>query len=162
MPLTPGERESLIEQYAAGAARLRTALQAAPEAARQWRPAPGKWSIHEIVCHCADAEANAHGRIRYVLAEREPLVVGYDQDAWASTLDYHNHPLEAALATVDAVRANTVALLRRLPEHAWTREGRHTDTGRYTAEDWLRAYAEHVEKHSRQIERTLQAWQAQA
>lgn len=162
MPLSPGEREALIEQYAAGPARLRAALQAAPEAARQWRPGPGKWSIHEIVCHCADAEANAHGRIRYVLCEREPLVVGYDQDAWASALDYHNHPLEAALSTVDAVRANTVALLRRLPEEAWTREGRHTDTGRYTAEDWLVAYAEHVEKHSRQIERTLQAWQARA
>jgi hypothetical protein len=159
MALSPEERNALIDTYAAGGARLRGALAAAPEAARQWRPAPGKWSIHEIVCHCADSEANAYARIRYVLAEREPLVLGYDQDAWAQTFDYHKHPLEPALQTVEAVRANTVALLRRLPEEAWKREGRHTDSGRYTAEDWLRIYAEHVEKHSRQIERTLAAWQ---
>jgi len=162
MVLSQAERNALIDKYAAGAARLRAALAAAPEAARQWRPAPGKWSIHEIVCHCADSEANAYGRIRYLLAEPEPLVLGYDQDVWAQTFDYHNHPLEPALQTVGAVRANTVALLRRLPEEAWKREGRHTDSGRYTAEDWLRIYAEHVEKHSRQIERTLAAWQAQA
>ncbi len=160
MPLSPEEREALIQKYAAGPSRLRAALAAAPEAARQWRPAPGKWSIHEIVCHCADSEANAYGRIRYVLAEREPLVLGYDQDEWTRAFDYHGHPLEPALQTVDAVRANTVALLRRLPEQAWAKEGRHTQSGRYTAEDWLRIYAEHVEKHSRQIERTLAAWQA--
>ena len=49
------------------------------------------------------------------MAEPEPLVQGYDEAAWAVTLDYHAHPLDVALATVDAVRANTAALIRRLP-----------------------------------------------
>src|SRR6266571_2886068 len=88
------------------------------------------------------------------------LIVGYDQDAWAARLDYHAHPLPAALATVDAVRANTAPLLRRLPEAAWARVGRHTESGSYGAEDWLRSYAEHLEKHSRQIERNLELWRA--
>jgi hypothetical protein len=153
------ERQRLIEVYADGPRRLREALSKAPEVARKWRPGPGKWSIHEIVCHCADAEVNAHGRIRYVLAEKEPRIVGYDQEAWAQTFDYHSHPLDLALLTVDAVRANTAALLRRLPDDAWSREGVHSESGRYTAGDWLRIYAEHVEKHSQQIERTLAAWQ---
>ena len=64
----------------------------------------------------AYAEMNAAARIRYVTAERDPLVVGYDEAEWARRFDYHRHPLEHALATVEAVRANTVALLRRLPE----------------------------------------------
>ena len=37
-----------------------------------------------------------------------------------------------------AERANTVVLLRRLPEEAWAKEGRHTASGRYTALDWLK------------------------
>lgn len=160
MPLPRAERESLIEQYAAGPARLRNALAQVPAEARQWRPKGGEWSTHEIVVHCADSETNAAARIRYLTAETEPLLLGYDQDRWAVTFDYHRHPLEPALAVVDAVRANTVALLRRLPEDAWQREGRHTESGRYTAEDWLKTYAEHLEGHARQIEAALAAWQA--
>ena len=41
---------------------------------------------------------------------------------------------------------------------AWRREGRHTESGRYTAEDWLLVYSEHLEKHDAQIERNLAAW----
>jgi hypothetical protein len=61
---------------------------------------------------------------------------------------------------VEATRANTAALLRTLPEQAWQSEGTHSASGRYTAEDWLRIYAEHVEKHSRQIDRNVEAWKA--
>ena len=153
-----GEREQRIREYEQGPARLKAALAQVPEEARKWRPAPGKWSAHEIVCHCADSETNGAQRIRFVLAEKDPLIVGYDQDAWAVAFDYHAHPLEPALAAVEAVRANTAALLRRLPEGAWQKEGRHTESGRYRALDWLAIYAEHLEKHSRQIERTYVAW----
>lgn len=158
--LSKEERAALLERYEAGPARLKQAFAMIPEAARQWRPGPGKWSAHEVICHCADSEANAALRIRYLVAEKDPLIVGYDQEAWAVTLDYHSHPLEPAFATVDAVRANTAALLRRLPEEAWSREGRHTESGRYSAEDWLRIYARHVEGHAEQIERNLRDWQA--
>src|SRR5687767_3839814 len=83
----------------------------------------GEGPAHEVVCHCADSEANAYARIRYLTAERDPVVLDYNEAQWAKTFDYHAHPLALALATVDAVRANTLALLRRLPETAWTRVG---------------------------------------
>ncbi len=156
------ERQRLIEQYAAGPARLRAALALVPEAAMKWRPAPGEWSAHEVVCHCADSESNASLRIRYLVAEREPVIVGYDQETWATALDYHAHPLAAALATVDATRAHTAALIRRLPEAAWSRKGRHTESGPYSGADWLRIYADHLEGHARQIEGNVAAWQRRA
>jgi hypothetical protein len=131
-----------------------------PEAARRWRPAPGKWSVHEVIVHCADSETNAAMRIRYVFAEKQPAIIGYDQDGWARDLDYASHPLEPALATVEAVRANTVPLLRQIPEAAWQRSGTHTEMGRYGAEQWLQIYAVHLEAHTRQIERNLAAWKA--
>jgi DinB superfamily len=160
MSLSPAERGRLIDAYAAGPARLRAAFGAVPEPVRQWRPSPTDWSAHEVVCHCADSESNASLRIRYLVVERDPLIVGYDQEAWARVLDYHALSAATALVTVDAVRANTVPLLRTLPEDAWRKEGRHTESGRYTAEDWLRIYAEHLELHARQIEGNLAAWQA--
>jgi hypothetical protein len=160
MMLDASERAALVERYARGPERLKAAFAMVPEEARKWRPGPGRWSAHEVVCHCADSEANAALRIRYLLAEKDPLIVGYDQDEWARALDYHAHPIELALATVEAVRAHTTALLRRLPEEAWSREGRHTESGRYAACDWLTIYAEHLEKHSRQIERNLEAWRS--
>src|ERR671923_2336609 len=110
----PAEREERIEQYARGPLRLRSALALVPDAAVKWRPGPGRWSAHEIVCHCADSEVNGVARIRYLLAEKDPVIVGYDQDEWARAFDYHAHPLETALLTVEAVRANTVPLLRRI------------------------------------------------
>jgi hypothetical protein len=160
MPLTADERAALIRRYAEGPAKLRAAFEKVPAAARQWRPAPDKWSAHEVVVHCADSESNAALRIRYLGAEKEPLIVGYDQEQWAKTFDYHGHPVELALATVEAVRANTVPLLGRLPAETWTREGKHTESGRYTGDDWLNTYASHLEGHARQIERNLEAWSA--
>ncbi len=129
-----------------------------PSEALQWRPAPGKWSAHEIIVHCADSETNAALRIRYLIAETEPLIIGYDQDAWARLLDYHSQPLDQSLATVAAARDRTLPLLRRMSEADWVKEGRHTESGRYTALDWLRIYAAHLEDHAQQIERNLEAW----
>ncbi len=136
--LTAADRKRLIEQYSSAPARLRTAVSSVPPEAMQRRPAPGDFSVHEVVCHCADSETNAAVRIRYLIAEKNPVIVGYDPGNWANRLDYHNHPLENALAAIDAVRSNTAALLLRLPEDAWRKAGTHTESGRYTASDWLK------------------------
>jgi hypothetical protein len=154
------ERQRLIAQYAAGPRRLRQAFARVPRAARRWRPAAGEWSPHEVVCHAADSETSSYARIRVLVSEREPLIVGYDQDQWARTFDYHRRPAGLALAVVGAVRASTAELLRGLPEEAWSREGRHTESGRYTAGEWLRIYAEHLEAHARQIAAAAVAWRA--
>jgi hypothetical protein len=156
--MTPAERESCIKRYEEGPALLAAALADTPREALQWRPAPGKWSVHEVIVHCADSETNSHMRIRYLVAENSPTIVGYDQDRWAAAMDYHAHPLAPAMAAVTAVRANTVPLLRRMSEQDWAKMGRHTESGAYGAEDWLRTYAEHLEVHTRQIRRNLEAW----
>ena len=97
-------------------------------------------------------------RIRYLVAEPEPLILGYDQDRWAIDMDYHAHPLEPAMATIRAVRANTVLLLERLTETQWRKTGRHTEHPFYSVEKWLEIYAEHLEVHARQIGRIVEAW----
>jgi DinB superfamily len=158
MAIDAKERHALIRRYANGPTLLRRAFARVPSAARKWRPAPGEWSAHEVVCHCADSETNSYARIRYLVAEPTPVIQGYDQDRWAISLDYEHHPVAPALATVTAVRANTTALIRRLPEDAWARKGTHTESGPYGVEEWLRIYAEHLEVHARQIDANVAAW----
>ena len=83
------ERNDLIARYANGPALLRRTLARVPSEALQWRPAPGKWSAHEIIVHCADSECSAYLRIRFLVAEPKPMLMGYDQVAWAAILDFH-------------------------------------------------------------------------
>lgn len=161
MPKSREEREALIRRYAEGPSKVAAALSRVPPEARKWRPGPGKWSVHEILCHCADSETTAAVRIRFLMAEPNPTVQGYDQDRWAATFDYHRLPLEPALTALQAVRAHTAALLRSAPESLWSKTGTHSDMGSYSAERWLEIYAEHLEKHSGQIDRTLAAWRSE-
>lgn len=159
MTYSAEQREELIRRYEDGPRKLRAALSKVPAGAMQWRPGEGKWSAHEVAIHCADSETNAAARIRFLATESNPLIQGYDEADWARKLDYHSLPIEPALAAVDAVRANTAALLRRLPEKTWANEGRHTQSGKFSGERWLEVYAEHLEKHSRQIDRNVEAFQ---
>jgi hypothetical protein len=156
--MTPAERRDLIARYAAGPDLLVAALAEVPEEALQWRPGPGKWSVHEVIVHCADSETNAHGRIRTLVAEQDPVIQGYDQDAWARKFDYHARSLGAALVTIEAVRANTVPILESLSDEEWAKMGTHTESGPYGAEDWLRSYGTHLEVHAAQIRRNVEAW----
>jgi len=154
-------REPFFQRYDAGPSLLRAALGRAPEAMRKWRPGADKWSVHEVVVHCADSETNSAMRIRYVVGENNPTIAGYDQDRWARDMDYHSQSLDLAMKQVESVRASTGAFIRGLSEEAWRKAGRHTEYAEpYTAEKWLAVYAEHLEVHARQIARTVDAWKA--
>jgi hypothetical protein len=156
--VTPADRQALIARYAEGPALLRAAINEVPLDAFKWRPAPGKWSVHEVVVHCADSETNAHGRIRTLVAEKDPVIIGYDQDEWARKFDYHSRQMGLALATVEAVRANTLPILQALTDADWAKMGRHTESGAYGAEDWLKSYGAHLEIHAAQIRRNIEGW----
>jgi hypothetical protein len=154
--VTAVQRKELIARYENGPKLIRDALAKVPADALHWKPAPDRWSAHEVVQHCADSETNSAARIRFLIGEEHPTIAGYDQDRWAVRMDYRNLPLEPALKQLEALRAWTTALLTRLPESAWSRTGTHTESGHYTAEKWLEIYAEHLEVHARQIARNVE------
>ena len=130
--MTAAERRKAIGRYAAGPARLRAALRRVPRAALHWRPAPGEWSAHEVIHHCADSESNAHLRLRYLLAEQDPLIVGYDQAEWARALEYARRPLGAGPGDGDRRARQHRAPAPRAPrgglepERAAYRDGQRT------------------------------------
>lgn len=160
MALAAPARNALLERYRQGPVQLRQAWAEVPPEVRTWRPGEGRWSALEVVVHCADSETYAATRIRLLLAEPEPLIVGYDENTWARRFDYHRTDPELALGVIDAVRAHTSAMLATLPDAAWDRQGRHTHSGPYGTTDWLRSYGEHLAVHAAQILRNLAAWRA--
>ncbi len=162
MSLDAPARNALLERYRTGPALLRQAWLEVPAAARSWRPGEGRWSAQEVVVHCADSETYAAIRIRLLLAERDPLIVGYDENEWARRFDYAAADPNLALRLIETVRAHTSATLDRVPEEAWGRLGRHTQSGAYGTDDWLRNYAAHLELHTAQIRRNLAAWEGRA
>lgn len=154
------QRDALITEYEKGIALLRAAWETVQEDVKKWRPAPDKWSAHEVVIHCADSETYAATRIRLVIAEKEPLIVAYNQDDWARVFDYHAQSTDRALRTIDAVRSATLPILRSLTEADWAKAGRHTQSGPYNACDWLRSYASHLTGHARQIDGNVASFTA--
>lgn len=156
--MNPDERRDLIERYREGPRLLHAAWDEVPVNARTWRPAPEEWSAHEVILHCADSEAYAATRIRLLLAEPSPLIVGYNEAVWAELFDYHELPVDPAFAVIDAVRASTSLLIDRLTDEQWSKAGTHTLSGPFSAEDWLRSYGEHLEIHVAQIHTNVALW----
>jgi DinB family protein len=151
--MTQAERKELIAKYAAGYEEVISALEGFPKDKLTANLIPGKWSAAEIVHHLADSEMTSAIRLRRLLVEDRPVIQGYDQDLFATRLRYNGRDLAPALEAFRGARATTVQLLGHMTEEDWRREGTHTESGPYTAEDWLKIYAAHARGHADQIRR---------
>ena len=147
------ERNELIARYSAGYDEVIDALQDFPSELLTAHPLPGKWSAREIVHHLADSESTSAIRLRRLLAEDRPVIQGYDQDQFAIRLRYNEREIGPSLEALRAARATTTQILELMTEADWNREGEHTESGRYTSEDWLQIYAAHAHNHAAQIRR---------
>lgn len=146
------ERRERLEQFRTGYRAVEDALDGAGEKELDRRPPSGEWTAREIVHHLADSEANAYVRLRRLIAEDEPVIQGYDEPEYARRLHY-DRPIAASLAVLRAVRAASLELLEALTPNEWSRSGRHSDSGAYSVDDWLRIYAKHSPDHADQIRR---------
>ena len=156
--MTAKERKGLIARYKAGYQKVVAALRGIRPAELAWRPAPGEWSAREVVHHLADSETIAGIRLRRLLVEDNPLISGYDQDEYAVRFRYQERPMAPALEAFKAARATTAQLLDRMTEADWQRAGTHSESGAYSAEQWLDLYAEHAEIHAAQIRANRAGW----
>jgi len=155
--MTPEERQPLIAQYKAGSDEVSRNLADFPANLLTAHPIPGKWSAAEIVHHLADSETTSSLRLRRLLVEDHPLIQGYDQDQYAVMLRYNEREIAPSLEAFRAARATTAQLIDMMTEADWHREGTHSESGSYSAEDWLKIYAAHAHNHAAQIGRLREA-----
>jgi hypothetical protein len=154
--MTKDDIKELVSQYKAGYDEVVDSLKDFPADTIASHPIPGKWSAREIVHHLADSETISGIRLRRLLVEDHPVIQGYDQDEYASRLKYNERDTGPALQAFGAARASAVQVIEQMNDEDWKREGSHTESGRYTVEDWLRIYAAHAHNHAAQI-RALRA-----
>ena len=154
--MTPDEREQLIAQYKDGYRVVAETLVKITPEELDAKPAPGKWSARQIIHHLADSEMTSAIRLRRLIAEDKPTIVGYDQEDYARRLHY-DRPIAASLAAFKAARDTTGELLDRLSEAEWAREGTHSESGSYSVLRWLEIYADHAHGHADQIRRARRA-----
>src|ERR1051325_5876814 len=156
------ERQKLIAQYKAGYDEVSRNLAEFPPESLTAHPIPGKWSAAEIVHHLADSETTSALRLRRLLVEDHPLIQGYDQDAYAAALNYNQREMAPSLEAFKAARATSAQLFEFMSDADWHREGTHSESGSYGAEDWLKIYAAHAHNHAAQIRRLKEALAAGA
>jgi len=137
-------------------ARLERIVARVPAPRMRRRPAPGAWSVLEVLVHTTDAELAFGWRLRHMLATPGARLTVWDQDLWAIRLDYHARRPDRVLAWFRAARESNLALLGAVPARRLrTCWGLHDTRGRQTVWDFVRMEAGHDLNHLRQIRETL-------
>jgi hypothetical protein len=144
------DRSQLLDRYRGGYAAVEEAMADITDEELD-RPGPdGGWSPRQVAHHLADSEATAFVRLRRLIAEDDPVIVGYDEPEYARRLHY-DRPVGSSLAVLQAVRVASLELLESLTPAEWDRRGTHTESGPYSVDDWLGIYASHSHDHAAQI-----------
>ena len=106
------DRQALLERYRIGYDAVVEALAGATDEDLDRKP-PDGWTARMAVHHLADSEATAYVRLRRIVAEEDPLIVGYDEELFSRRLHY-DRPIERSLAVLAAVRESSLELLESL------------------------------------------------
>ena len=140
--LSVNERARHLETLAATPAALKEALRGIPKKLLLFTPAPGKWSILEILCHMRDMEREAYlERYTRILAEPEPRLPDLNGDALAIERDYRAQKAGDVLRDWMRLRRESLRLLKKSKPEQWRRAGIHETAGRLSIDDLVVRHA---------------------
>jgi hypothetical protein len=141
----------LIEHYAAGGEKLSMAIRGLTREDLLALPAPdanvGRWSIQQVVIHCMDSDLIATDRLKRMIAEENPSLIGYDENKFVQNLFYEAQPAEMAVQVVDMNRRVFAEVLRKLPDSVLQRKGTHNERGAVSVGGYLKSTVDHLDHH---------------
>jgi len=160
--------EALLDRWSRSVADAHAGLSSLSDARVRVRPAPGKWSVKEIIGHLIDSATNNHRR--FVLAQIEDTLAfpGYQQDEWVKRQRYQDSAWPGLATLWASYNEHLIHVVRAIPEETLTRaRTTHTldqigwrpvaredpATLAYLIED----YVGHLEHHLGQIRRLTAA-----
>jgi hypothetical protein len=144
-----------IAAQRAAPATLAQVISGVPDDVLHRRPAPGKWSIVEIIAHLAEDELSSSWRYRQMIEHDGVALLGFDQELWARLGDYASWTARDALDMYRLLRLANVTLLSRLTAAEWDRSGVHAERGSMTVRSLAAHMAGHDRNHIEQIKRIL-------
>ncbi|HET6178821.1 MAG TPA: DinB family protein [Candidatus Sulfotelmatobacter sp.] len=134
---------------------LAVLIENVPESKLKQCPAPGKWSVTEILAHLAEDELSSTWRYRQMLEHDGLQLQGFDQDLWANHGDYASWQPADALAMFRLLREANLRMFARLTPEQWQRHGVHRERGKITVQELCRHMAAHDINHIEQVRRIL-------
>ena len=146
-----------LEVMAQTASELARIVQAHPAEVLRARPFEGKWTPNEIIGHLTDSEWVYGYRLRLILCEDDPAIVGTQQDAWVATLKHNEREPAELVETFRILRELNLAGWRRTSPESLQRAGRHNERGPESLEVMLRLLAGHDLSHLDQMDRYIRA-----
>jgi hypothetical protein len=139
--------KQLIDEFERGGEKLRQAVQGLTDAEFNALPVAGTWSIQQIVIHIQDSDLVGVDRMKRIIAEENPLLIGFNETLFARKLRYEDQSIADAIATVDLARRQFARTLRTLGPEAFERSAIHNEVGRVTLGEQLEKYNHHLEHH---------------
>ena len=138
---------SLIDEYEKGADDLRMAVRGLQREDLLAYPVPGTWSIQEIVIHLMDSDLISADRMKRIIAEENPSVIGFDESRFVKNLFYKEQSVDDAVTIVGINRRNFARVLKKLPDSAFDRVGTHNERGPVTLAAMLQGNVKHLKHH---------------
>jgi uncharacterized damage-inducible protein DinB len=115
------------------------------------RPAPGKWSIADILGHLVDTEVVYGYRYRMALAQSGKPIQGYDEAVWTEAFRYRASDAKRLLEQIRYLRGVNLDLVTGVPRQWWRRFGMHSERGKESVRRTLELIAGHDLNHLDQI-----------
>jgi uncharacterized damage-inducible protein DinB len=143
--------KSPLKVQASTAAQIEKLIKRAPKPKLTKRPAPGKWSVAEILAHIADTEIVAGYRMRSVLGAPGTPIPAFDQDKWAEAENYSKQDPRLSLEVYRTVREANLRMLKSLKPEQWKHFGIHAERGEESIERITQMMAGHDLNHLGQI-----------
>jgi hypothetical protein len=138
---------ALVDAYLAGPRSLRQAVAGMSREQLLARPIAGRWSTLEVVCHLADFDPILADRMKRIIAEERPALLGADEKRFAAALAYHERDLDEELSILEHTRSQMARILRTLPPDALQRVGVHNERGELTLERVITTCINHISHH---------------
>jgi hypothetical protein len=123
------------------------------------RPFDGKWTPNEIIGHLTDSEWVYGYRLRLILSEDDPPILGTNQESWVAALRHNEREPSELVELFRTMRSFNLALWRRTSPEDLKRTGQHNERGPESLRVMLRLLAGHDLSHLDQIARYIQAIQ---
>jgi uncharacterized damage-inducible protein DinB len=144
-----GDILAILEQ---GAQETASLLKGLSPSQADFRYAPGKWSVKEVLGHMTDAERIfAYRALRFSRGDQTP-VPGFEQEGYIQHGNFGARTLSDLIAEFETVRQATLFLFRNLDDDAWQRRG--TASGAEVSVRALAYITAGHEIHHREILRT--------